>query len=634
MPASTRRQTARPPLGQARQSQVLQLYGPGAMVDLSDYALLIGGLDLWDDKGCDRVYEPRLLQLVQQATGVAHLDLKTPPKEVDRLRNISGSIKAFRFPEWSVAQKVSERLAGDSIPCRARPLVHFNDGCIQDWRRYQDDEGKYPLVPVRFVMACPHGHLSDIPWRDFCFRQFNCKNTERLYLLEAGTGNDFTQIYVQSESGVTRKLADALVTESNPLGDCQGRTPWLGRGRFDSEMCITDGERTRNRLLVRSASNAYFTETLSVISLPEEANRLAKRVCELKDDLEGITAETDVPAALKFNPRLKSAFTGVDPALLWQEIEAQRGGPGTEAPSPKDEELKLFVGPMDGVSSSSEDSLFEADVWQTSDAPTWYRKAIQRVLLVHRLREVQALVGFTRFTPRTSSLGGLPIDTTSSNRRAPLANNLTWAPASENKGEGIFIELDPGRIRAWDRSDAVTMWTRNFMEAFKREWLATRGLNATQFPFPGAPYLLLHSLSHLLITEIALECGYGASSIRERIYANSAIGYGILLFTSSSGSEGTLGGLVGAGKRIVTYLEKAFERGQLCSNDPFCSEHDPNHPFDIRPTHGAACHGCELIAETSCERHNEFLDRALVSPTVATDEAADPSFWSFINAGG
>ena len=604
-------------------------------MDLPDYALLIGGLDLWNDKGCDSVYEPRLLQLVRQATGVAYLDLKTPPKEVDRLRNISGSIKAFRFPEWSVAQKVSERLAFGSIPCRARPLVHFNDGCIQDWRRYRDDEGEYPLVPVRFVMACPHGHLSDIPWRDFCFRQFNCKNTERLYLLEAGTGNDFTQIYVQSESGATRKLADALITESTLLGHCQGRTPWLGPGRFDSETCITDGERTRNRLLVRSASNAYFTETLSVISLPEEANGLAKRVCELKDDLKGIGAEVDVLAALRFNPRLKSAFTGVEPALLWQEIEAQRGGPGTEASSPKDEELKLFVGPMDGVSSSSEDSLFEADVWQTPGAPAWYRKAIKRVLLVHRLREVQALVGFTRFTPRTSSLGGLPIDTTSSNCRAPLANDLTWVPASENKGEGIFIELDPRRIRAWAGSDAVTMRTRNFMEAFKREWLVTRGLNAEQFPFPGAPYLLLHSLSHLLITEMALECGYGASSIRERIYANSAIGYGILLFTSSSGSEGTLGGLVGAGKRIVTYLEKAFERGQLCSNDPFCSEHDPNHPFDIRPTHGAACHGCELIAETSCERHNEFLDRALVSPTVsASGETGDPSFWSFINAGG
>jgi hypothetical protein len=172
-----------------------------------------------------------------------------------------------------------------------------------------------------------------------------------------------------------------------------------------------------------------------------------------------------------------------------------------------------------------------------------------------------------------------------------------------------------------------------FTKAFENEWLASRGLDDSQFPFPGAPYLLLHSLSHLLITEMALECGYGASSIRERIYANSEIGYGILLFTSSSGSEGTLGGLVGAGKRIVSYLEKAFERGQLCSNDPFCSEHDPNHEFDIRPTHGAACHGCELIAETSCEIRNEFLDRALVSPTVSVNaETGDPSFWEFINA--
>ncbi|MEB3321663.1 MAG: hypothetical protein VKI81_02450, partial [Synechococcaceae cyanobacterium] len=108
--------------------------------------------------------------------------------------------------------------------------------------------------------------------------------------------------------------------------------------------------------------------------------------------------------------------------------------------------------------------------------------------------------------------------------------------------------------------------------------------------------------------------------------------YGILLLTSTSGSEGTLGGLVDAGRRIVPYLERAFERGQLCSNTPFCSEHDPNHPFDIRPTHGAACHGCELIAETSCEQRTEFLDRALVSPTVSVaDDGDDPSFWSFIN---
>jgi hypothetical protein len=510
--------------------------------------------------------------------------------------------------------------------------VHYNDSCIKDWKVYKDEDGEHRLVPVRFVMACPHGHLSDIRWRDFCFEQFNCKNSERLYLLEAGTGNDFTQIYVQAESGKTRKLADALIQGTKALGTCQGLTPWLGRYSRDSDKCKTDGEPTLNRLLVRSATNAYFSETISVISLPQEASGLARRVTELKDELEGIEAEADIAAALKFNPRLKSAFAGVEPSALWQAIEVQRGGGSADVPQPKDEELRLLIGPMDGVSSSAEDSPFEAVVWDPPKAPVWFAKAIRRVLLVKRLREVQALVGFTRFTARTSSLGGLPIDTTRTNRRAQLATDLSWLPAAENRGEGIFIEFDPATITAWEASPAVKDRVTQFTKAFENDWLRTRGLDTEQFPFPGAAYILLHSLSHLLITEMALECGYGASSIRERIYANREIGYGILLLTSTSGSEGTLGGLVDAGMRIVAYLEKAFERAQLCSNDPFCSEHDPNHPYDIRPTHGAACHGCELIAETSCERGNEFLDRALVSRTVAVhDDNDDPSFWSFIN---
>ena len=380
--------------------------------------------------------------------------------------------------------------------------------------------------------------------------------------------------------------------------------------------------------LVREASRTMNL----VISLPQEAGGLARRVTELTDELEGIEAEGDIAAALKFNPRLRSAFAGVEPAALWQAIEAQRGGGSAEVPQPKDEELRLLIGPMDGVSSSAEDSTFEAAVWSAADAPVWFTKAIRRVLLVKRLREVQALVGFTRFTARTSSLGGLPIDTTKTNRRAQLANDLSWLPAAENRGEGIFIEFDPAAMAEWQASPAVQDRVAQFTKAFENDWLQSRGLDSEQFPFPGAPYILLHSLSHLLITEMALECGYGASSIRERIYANREIGYGILLLTSTSGSEGTLGGLVDAGRRIDAYLEKAFERAQLCSNDPFCSEHDPNHPYDIRPTDGAACHGCELIAETSCEQRNEFLDRTLVSRTVAVhDDTDDPSFWSFIN---
>jgi hypothetical protein len=74
---------------------------------------------------------------------------------------------------------------------------------------------------------------------------------------------------------------------------------------------------------------------------------------------------------------------------------------------------------------------------------------------------------------------------------------------------------------------------------------------------------------------MAWECAYGSSSIRERIYAYSEIGCGILLVTNSSGSEGTLGGLVGAGKRIVAYLEKATR-----PDPPF---RHPGHPWRPLP---------------------------------------------------
>jgi hypothetical protein len=124
-----------------------------------------------------------------------------------------------------------------------------------------------------------------------------------------------------------------------------------------------------------------------------------------------------------------------------------------------------------------------------------------------------------------------------------------------------------------------------------------------------------------MISAVSLECGYAASSIRERIYAVPGF-YGILLYTGTPGAEGTLGGLVQVGNRIERHIQTALQLGRLCSNDPVCSYHRPNDPHEERFLHGAACHGCLLIAETSCERRNELLDRALVVPTVHTPGAA------------
>jgi hypothetical protein len=198
-------------------------------------------------------------------------------------------------------------------------------------------------------------------------------------------------------------------------------------------------------------------------------------------------------------------------------------------------------------------------------------------------------------------------------RRATLARDPTWLPAIENKGEGIFLQFRRGAIESWVSRADVQLRGQELAAGFDCWHAEHQGVHRQ---FPGLPYLMLHSFSHLLITAVALECGYPASSIRERIYALPSTGYGMILYTGTTDAEGTLGGLVEVGRRIHQHVRTALELGDLCSNDPVCAQHTPHSPHERRFLHGAACHGCLLIAETSCEQHNDFLDRALVVPTV------------------
>ena len=141
------------------------------------------------------------------------------------------------------------------------------------------------------------------------------------------------------------------------------------------------------------------------------------------------------------------------------------------------------------------------------------------------------------------------------------------------------------------------------------------GLQSGEHVWTAAIGFLITAVGLPVLTVIALDCGYPASALRERVYA-SDLGYGILLYTASPDAEGTLGGLVKTGQRIHHHLAAALDWGRLCSNDPVCAQHAPDDPHEQRFLHGAACHCCLLIAETSCEQFNDFLDRTLVIPTV------------------
>ncbi len=136
-------------------------------------------------------------------------------------------------------------------------------------------------------------------------------------------------------------------------------------------------------------------------------------------------------------------------------------------------------------------------------------------------------------------------------------------------------------------------------------------------------YVMAHSLAHSLMTEVAIDCGYPASSLKERIYVlprppGAPIRCGILIYATTAGHQGTFGGLVAVTRRFGHVLKSALNRRRLCSVDPVCANHDPATVFEDRALHGAACHGCLLVAETSCEARNLFLDRAMLVDTVGS----------------
>ena len=281
----------------------------------------------------------------------------------------------------------------------------------------------------------------------------------------------------------------------------------------------------------------------------------------------------------------------------------------------REAEIKTLLASPDTVGDDQPDGVFYARTIPIPKGEPTLTGKLSKVVKVHRLREVIAQVGFTRFEAKGADVNGeLALEV----ERADLSQHQDWFPAVENRGEGFFIEFDTEAMKSWLKRSSVTRRSIQLVEGFNAWKKVSEG---GSMPFPGAPFVMLHSLAHLLITVVALDCGYAASSIRERIYASES-GFGILLYTASPDAEGTLGGLVAAADRIDRYLRQAIDLGQLCSNDPVCAQHRPDSWEEERYLHGAACHGCLLLAEVSCERRNDFLDRALVVPTVDVADAA------------
>lgn len=583
-----------------RASQLVTTFGPGSMIDLPDASVIVAGLDHWryDPSQLPTIDEPRLAAKLAQVLGVTRVSLRAPPLSSDLPQGPRQDVVAWRFPEWSIVQETSSSGRGH----RRRRLVHL-DSLIKGRYRDADGRGK-SVVPVRFVMACKKAHISDIEWPVFVHGTKGC--TRDLWIEERGTSGDLDEIYIVCDCGQERAMSQAARLELKALGHCRGSRPWLGPG--NKEGC---GE--LNRLLIRSASNAYFPQLMSVISIPDTQSPVDDVVRALWEDfLADVESAADLDKVRK-KPTPAAKLEGLDDDAIFASINRMRSGASGLDRSIKEVEFEALTEAKDELGSDKPGGDFFARSLPASMWKENWAKQIERIVLVHRLREVIAQVGFTRFEAAGPDIDGeLDLGV----QVAPLAVDASWLPAVENHGEGIFLQFKASAVEEWLKRPAVIdrgVVLQSGFELWKKDH------EQSGRTFPGLPYLLLHSLSHLLLTAVALECGYPASSLRERVYANPGR-YGILIYTGSADAEGTLGGLVQAGREIAMHLRRAIDLAVLCSNDPVCAYHRPAE-HDHQQLNGAACHGCLLIAETSCEQRNEFLDRALVARTVEALDA-------------
>jgi hypothetical protein len=613
---------------QIRLSQLIGYYGPGAMLDLPDRSVLVMGLDHWDQRrdAFRLIEEPRLSRLLRlRLEGDSRLatsgdpQLRTPPLDVRDPRRPSPKIRATVFPRWFAC----DAIPGD--PPDRRRLVRYQQLEPPNRREHRGDDGKRRHVsPIRFVCGCEDGHLQDVDWRRVVHQNAPGREAcqEPLWLEDGGTSGDPRQTRIYCECGASLSLNDLF--QPGRLGPCRAEWPWIDNGRNP------DGCNHILRLLTRSATNTYFPQVTRVISLPASVDQLAALVTSVWSALQSCSSADDIKLARRFNPQVAATLEGYSDEDVWSRIAIMRSSHDQEdqAENPRLAEYAVLASGQALIGTAATDALLHAETltratWDSDSSPLL--KGISSVVAVHRLREVACLYGFTRFEPapvvdEQFEDVGLAV------RGAPLARNPMWLPAVEQFGEGLFLTLDDDALRHWRSRPQVQKRIVALLQGADR-WLQQRrqrGENISDRAIRDQlrpEYLLAHSLAHALITEVAIDCGYPASSIRERIYISSAsdgagAAIGILIYTASAGSQGTLGGLVEVSRRFAQVLETALERQRLCSGDPVCADHDPGTAADDRTLHGAACHGCLVIAETSCEARNLFLDRALLVDTV------------------
>jgi hypothetical protein len=590
-------------IGDVRPSQVITTFGPGAIVDLQTLSVIVAGIDGWRLDENLVIHEPRL----QRALKVKRFFSAEPASGSYFTKQ--GTVPTFLFPRYQVC--THPECATLSEP--SEELVEYNEKTQEMECKAPNckGRGKYraPTIPAPFVVACPSGHIDDFPWRAYVHRDASTSCKKRMRLVYSGTTGSVSDIWIYCACDAKRSVSDAFgENRSLALGECTRKRPWLGIKNKDPHDCKHAGQ---VRAIQRGATNGWFPLVRSALSIKEAASPIGQALKKCpQHQVEKIDSQEKLQTLLDMEmfPAL-AEFKAED---IWQTLLKERGEVETDEIDLRLPEWNAFRD-IEGSNQGDQSDFF----LETGEVPDFLTDKIERIVLARKLLEVRALTSFTRI----DYASGMDDDGMGASRAPIYKDRQDWLPAVEVRGEGIFIELKEDALTRWEAEPAVRKRAAAIEQKYN-EWAAERGVNADDFP--GSRYVLLHSLAHVLMRQLALDCGYSESSVRERIYSSTDPQRkmaGILLYTASADSEGSLGGLVDLGTkdRLPNLIHSALENAKRCSSDPLCADHQP----DVHATiNGAACHACLLAPETSCEAFNRFLDRNFLVPTMAHSDMA------------
>lgn len=610
-----------------RASQAVLQYGVGAMVDFRDRTLMTAAPEYWGGS-VSHIRDERLEKIL-------HVDYFGKPGDKDDVKFAEG-ISYVRFPEWyfcpscrrfkPIGEWVTEYRAKSPKKAEEDPHMIQTMKCPKCFQE---------LVVARIITACQEGHIDDFPWvkwvhcQNFGGPKEICSRPELTITTSSSASEGLEGLTLKClNCGAAASLRGAFdpgkFEELDKKTDfrynfrCAGKHPW----KHKTESCKST---EYPKVLQRGSSSVYFPVTESSLVIPPYSSIVTNKIDESAAYAEykaviasylstpGITAET---IELLHNSQT--------------QVYAQRIAQETAIPFDKVVGVlkRKNAAPDDGEYSTASvkyraeeyEAITGETVIEAEDYGEFYREGVdisaynlpflKSISLIHKVREVQALVGFTRLKPvdSTDAPGSQAVV-------VPVKEPDTkWYPAYDVRGEGIFIEFDSSSINNWRSenqflAERVALLNDNYKKSFIGE---NHPREIT------GKFLLLHTISHLLIKQLSFECGYGIASLKERIYCSEAANgkemAGILIYTACGDSEGTLGGLVRQGRSdtFPSIFNKAIENARTCSNDPVCSLSQGQGRDSLNL---AACYSCTLIPETSCEEFNCFLDRGVVVGT-------------------